>query len=131
MPFLAGRQFKEPASAVPVLPADIPATADRFSVLMMGNLAGHQAVWTDAGGTFHVFFQYNDRGRGPKTTTVIRLNGAVPVAEIVTGNDYLNSPVNESYTLEGATGRWKNNSEQGEKRLTGPAVYIAINSAPA
>ena len=42
---LWAQQPKE-ASAVPVLPADIPATAERYSVVVMGNLAGQQAVWT-------------------------------------------------------------------------------------
>jgi hypothetical protein len=33
-------------SAVPTLPADVPSTADRYSFIMMGNLAGQQAVRT-------------------------------------------------------------------------------------
>src|ERR1035438_1472091 len=35
-----------PPAAAPALPADIPATAERYSFVMMGNLAGHPAVWT-------------------------------------------------------------------------------------
>jgi imidazolonepropionase-like amidohydrolase len=119
-------------SAVPSLPVDIPGTADRYSVLIMGNLAGQQAIWTGPDGSLHIFYQYNDRGRGPKTMSTLKLDArGIPVAESVDGNDYLKSPVQESYLLESGTARWKNDSEEGEKKLTAPAVYIAINGAPA
>jgi len=119
-------------SAVPSLPVDIPGTANRYSVLIMGNLAGQQAIWTAPDGSLHIFYQYNDRGRGPKTTSTLKLDArGIPVAESVDGNDYLKSPVQESYRLESGTARWKNDSEEGEKKLAAPAVYIAINGAPA
>ena len=52
-------------SNVPALPADIPGSARRYSVLIMGNLSGQQAIWTTPDGKLHEFFQFNDRGRGP------------------------------------------------------------------
>jgi len=120
------------ASAVPALPADIPANAERYSVTIMGNRAGQQAVWTAPDGTTHMFYQFNDRGRGPKTTSILTLDAkGVPVAETVNGNDYLKSSVNEDYALKAGTARWKNDSEQGEKEITESAVYASINGAPA
>jgi len=125
-------QTPKEASAVPALPADTPATAERYSFTMLGNLAGQQAVWSTADGTVHMFYQFNDRGRGPKTTSVLTLDAhGVPVAETVSGNDYLKSPVSEDYSLRDGAARWKNNSEQGEKKIDGPAVYVSINGAPA
>ena len=119
-------------SAAPALPADIPATADHYSMLLMGTLAGQQAVWTASDGTLHIFFQFNDRGRGPKTTSVLKLGAnGIPVSETVTGNDYLKSPVDENYSLESGTPRWKNTAEQGEKKISAPAVYLALNGAPS
>jgi imidazolonepropionase-like amidohydrolase len=119
-------------SAVPALPADIPASAERYSMLMMGNLAGQQAVWADGAGDLHIFFQFNDRGRGPKTTSVIKLDAnGIPVSETITGNDYLKSPVHEIFTNTGGTARWKNNAEQGEKKLSAPAFYSSLNGAPS
>ena len=53
------------------------------------------------------------------------------MAETVSGNDYLKSPVSETYMVEGAIARWKNDSERGEKTLVAPAIYVSINSAPA
>jgi hypothetical protein len=119
-------------SAVPPLPADIPGDAERYSVSIMGHLAGQQAVWKAPEGSLHIFFQFNDRGRGPKTTSILKLDAkGVPVAETVEGNDYLKSPVHESYALEGGKAVWKSNVEDGEKKLSTPAMYVPINGAPA
>ncbi|MGA8541860.1 MAG: amidohydrolase family protein [Terriglobales bacterium] len=119
-------------SAVPALPADIPATADRYSFLVMGNLAGQQAVWTAPDGTLHIFFQFNDRGRGPKTYSVLKLDpSGIPVSETITGNDYLKSPVSENYSLEAGNARWKSAAEQGEKKISAPAFYSSINGGPS
>jgi imidazolonepropionase-like amidohydrolase len=121
-----------PQSAVPALPADVPSTADRYSFLLMANLAGQQAVWTASDGTLHIFFQFNDRGRGPKTTSIIKLDrNGVQVSEVISGNDYLKSPVNETYSLEAGTARWKNDDEQGEKKISAPAFYSALNGGPS
>ena len=120
-----------PQSAVPALPADIPANADRYSMLLMGNLAGQQAVWTASDGTLHMFFQFNDRGRGPKTTSIFKLDAnGIPIAETITGNDYLKSPVDESFTNAGGTARWKNNAEQGEKKLSAPPSTLRSTARP-
>jgi imidazolonepropionase-like amidohydrolase len=119
-------------SAVPALPAEVPAAADRYTVLLMGNRAGQQAVWTAPDGQLHIFFQFNDRGRGPQTTSILKLNGnGLPIAESVRGNDYLKSRVDESYTLASGSARWKSTIEEGEKKLTAPAVYFSINGAPS
>jgi imidazolonepropionase-like amidohydrolase len=127
---LFAQQPKE--SAVPALPSDVPENAERYSVSIMGNLAGQQAVWTASDGTVHMFHQFNDRGRGPKTTSIFKLDAnGVPVSETVNGNDYLKSAVNERYTLDSGTARWKNDAENGEKKLATPAMYISINGAPA
>ena len=121
-----------PQSAAPTLPADIPATAERYSMLLMGTVAGQQAVWTASDGTLHIFFQFNDRGRGPKTTSVLKLDAnGIPISEIVTGNDYLKSPVSETYSLEAGIARWKNTAEQGEKKVSAPAFYSALNGGPS
>ncbi len=119
-------------SAVPPLPADIPATADHYSLLLMGNAAGQQAIWTASDGTLHIFFQFNDRGRGPKTTSILKLNSnGIPLSETITGNDYLKSEVNETFSLDASTARWKNNAEQGEKKISASAYYSPLNGAPA
>ena len=123
---------KESPSAVPAVPADIPSTADRYGVLLMGNPAGQQAVWTTPDGALHIFYQFNDRGRGPKTTSILKLDTkGLPISETVEGNDYLKSAVHETYALDSDTARWKSALEAGEKKLAAPAVYIPVSGAPA
>src|ERR1700679_758353 len=58
-------------SAMPALPSDIPSTARHYVVLLVGGPAGKQASWTTSDGALHIFFQYNDRGRGPATTSIL------------------------------------------------------------
>jgi imidazolonepropionase-like amidohydrolase len=129
--FLFSQSAPQPSTAPP-LPADIPATADRYAFLLMGSVAGQQATWTAADGTLHIFFQFNDRGRGPKTTSILKLGpDGIPVSESITGNDYLKSPVEENYSLDSGTARWKNTDEQGEKKISLPAFYSALNGSPS
>jgi imidazolonepropionase-like amidohydrolase len=118
--------------AATTLPADIPSSAEIYSVLLMGNLAGQQAVWTASDGELHIFYQFNDRGRGPKTTSIYQLDAhGIPISDSTRGNDYLKSPVNETFALEAGTARWKNDVEQGEKRLSAPAFYSSLDSPPS
>jgi hypothetical protein len=127
----SAQKLPEAPSAVPSLPADIPAMAQHYSVRIMGMPAGQQAVWTAPDGSVHIFYQYNDRGRGPKTISILELDAkGVPVAESVSGNDYLKSPVRESYTLTSGAARWSSNYEKGEKKLAAMAIYVPINQAP-
>jgi cytosine/adenosine deaminase-related metal-dependent hydrolase len=119
-------------STVPALPAEVPASADRYTVLIMGNRAGQQAVWTAPDGQVHIFFEFNDRGRGPQTTSILKLNTkGLPIEESVRGNDYLKSKVDETYALTSGKARWKSSVEDGEKKLSAPALYFSINGAPA
>ena len=119
-------------SAVPPLPADIPSTAARYSFILTGNLAGQEATWTASDGMLHIFFQFNDRGRGPKTTSILKLDpSGLPISESITGNDYLKSPITENYSLEAGAARWKNDDEQGEKKISTPAYYAPLNGAPS
>lgn len=127
-----GQQSGTAASNVPPVPADIPTSAARYSVLIMGSLAGQQATWTTPDGKVHAFFQFNDRGRGPKTTSLITLDSkGIPIAESISGNDYLKSAVHEVFSIDGQTARWTNTAEHGQKKVAAPAVYIAMNGAPS
>lgn len=103
----------------------------RYTVLMMGNRAGLQTSAVKADGAREFTFEFNDRGRGPKYTTTIKLDSAgIPVSLDTTGNDYLKAPVAETFTYEGGVARWKNTAESGEKRLGTNAFYSSMNGAP-
>jgi len=95
-------------SPVPERPADIPKDAVMHNAIMSGNVAGQQATWRDADGTVHVFFQFNDRGREPKTYSEYRLGkNGVPEKIDTTGNDYMKNAVDEHFAVSGGKAQWK------------------------
>ena len=119
------------AANVPELPKDVPATATFYEVQLLEQLAGQMAVWSTPDGKLHVFYQYNDRGRGPKTYSTVTLDRAgVPSAEEIEGNDYMKDPVHESFAVRGGLASWKNKAEEGSSRLDGPAFYVSIFGSP-
>ena len=95
-----------PAANLHELPGEVPAGAARYTVLIAGSPAGQQAVWSE-GGKLRAFFQYNDRGRGPKTWTTLAVRDGVLVSEETTGNDYMKNPVQETFSIAQGTASWK------------------------
>lgn len=119
------------ASNVPALPADIPADSTRFTVLMMSQSAGQQALWTTPDGKLHAFFQYNDRGRGPKTYSTFSLDkDGVPAEVDLEGNEYFKAPVSERFSSANGAASWKNKAEEGQKKIAGPAFYLTMYGPP-
>jgi hypothetical protein len=103
------------ASNVPPVPDYVPADAARYTIFLSGNKAGAESVWKTPDGKIHTFSQFNDRGRGPKLDGVYVLSDhGVPINVEIKGNDYLKSPVEETFTFDGKVSRWKNKSESGE-----------------
>jgi hypothetical protein len=75
-----------------------------------------------------VFFQFNDRGRGPKTTTDFTLSkNGNPVSEVIKRNDYLKADVVEEFSLDHKTARWKNKAEQGSRTADGNTFYVSCD----
>ena len=118
------------ASLVKV-PDEVPKDAARFTVILAGNKAGVLAVWTAADGARHSFFEFNDRGRGPRSLTreTFDGNGFVTTLEI-TGHDYLKGPVAEHFAFDGHKANWKNTAEQGERELAHSAYYASLAGDP-
>jgi amidohydrolase family protein len=108
-------------------PARQPAS--RTYVMTIGaNRAGTEAV-TTSGNLVTTDFQFNDRGRGPKTHTVATIdNRGLLIAEQTTGNDYLKSPVDERLSLSGGKLTWKNNAESGSSDANG--FFVGMYSPP-
>ena len=43
----------------------------RFTFLSAGRPSGEMKTWTGSGGEWHTFFEFNDRGRGPRLHTLM------------------------------------------------------------
>ena len=100
----------------------------RYTVLMSTNTAGSQVV-TTRGDEITIDFEFNDRGRGPKTHTVVRIDArGLPFSQVTTGNDYYKTQIEERFTTTGDTVTWKNTSESGEGKAG--AFYISMYAPP-
>ena len=123
---------QEGESPVPALPADIPKDATIWMLLTDKKPAGQDAMWTTPDGVVHEFFQFNDRGRGPKTHSTYRLDSkGVLTFEETTGVDYMKNPVNESFNVAGGNAKWKNSSEDGQQPTAGGRFYAGLSGGPA
>jgi hypothetical protein len=107
------------------------AAESRYTTLIMGKPAGVHTTAVQPDGSRHYTFEYNDRGRGPKLTARMQLDEAgIPVLVETSGNDYLKAPVAESFSIRAGTARWKNDAESGERKLSGKAFYVSMQSMP-
>jgi imidazolonepropionase-like amidohydrolase len=91
--------------------------------ILGGHRAGEEKVIT-SGGTRTVDFEYNDRGRGPKTHSVITTDAHAVTASLKTqGNDYFKAPVSETF----ANGAWSNGAETGSAKA---GFYVSMYGPP-
>lgn len=111
-----------------------PAIADtvhRYTVLVAGTRAGSQVTTVRDDSTREFSFEYNDRGRGPKLATTMRLAAdGTPVSVETRGNDYLKAPVSETFAIANGVARWDNGAERAEQRSSGPAFYLSLQPIP-
>jgi imidazolonepropionase-like amidohydrolase len=76
----------------PLLGAQADST--QWTLSYAGRVAGQMVRWREADGGIGLFLEYNDRGRGPRTTSRIRLDArGWPVAIETDGHDYWKNPV--------------------------------------
>jgi len=118
-------------SPLPELPADIPKDAVVRMMLTDKTPSGQDAVWKSPDGTIHEFFQFNDRGRGPKIYTSYRLDShGLIVFEQSKGVDYMKAPVEERFSLVGGEAVWKNKSEDEKQSNASGRFFIDLSGGP-
>jgi imidazolonepropionase-like amidohydrolase len=100
----------------------------KYVMIMGANHAGTQVTTID-GATRTVDFEFNDRGRGPKTHTVVTIDEhGVPVSETTTGNDYLKAAVDERVSASDGKLHYANKAERGDGATD--AFYVGMYSPP-
>jgi cytosine/adenosine deaminase-related metal-dependent hydrolase len=118
-------------SPLPALPPDIPKDATVWMLLTDKTPSGQDAVWTTPDGVMHEFFQFNDRGRGPKTYTTYKIDSkGIVTFEETSGVDYMKNPVSESFSMAAGEAKWKNSSEDSHSASAGGRFYIGLNGGP-
>lgn len=100
------------------------------SVVFSGKtVAGIHKTWQDKDG-LHLFYEYNDRGRGPKISEDVRLDeSGFPVSALLRGHNYYKSPVDEKFKLEEGKASWQGSAERGT--ISGRrGFYVSFDGAP-
>ncbi|MEA2236396.1 MAG: hypothetical protein QOC81_1120 [Thermoanaerobaculia bacterium] len=93
---------------------------------MGGRRAGTETVIVN-GATRTIDFEFNDRGRGPKTHTVLTSGANAVTASVHTsGNDYFKVPVDETF----ADGAWSNGAEKGSAHTATPEFFVSMYGPP-
>jgi len=118
-------------SPMPELPSDIPKNATIWLQVTDKTPAGQDAMWTTPDGTVYEFYQFNDRGRGPKTYSTYRLDRRGIVTFVETkGVDYMKNPVNETFSMNAGTATWKNQSEDGHQDNSAGRYFVDLDGGP-
>src|SRR5215469_2364464 len=125
---LAAQQGQSP---LPALPNDIPKDASIWMLLIDKTPAGQDAVWISPDGTRHEFFQFNDRGRGPKTYTTYRLDShGIVTWEETSGVDYMKNQIAENFNAQNGIATWKSQVEDGHDNDAPGRFFVGLNAGP-
>ena len=127
----SGMRAVQKPSPMPELPADVPKEADLRILISDVTPTGQDVVWSDPDGTVREFFQFNDRGRGPKTYSSYQVDASgVITSEHIEGVNYMKTPLEETFTLLKGQARWKNQSENETAANAAGKYYIDLNGGP-
>lgn len=118
-----------PVAAAPEPPAPPPPAA--FAVILGGAQAGTMTVRATGASAYRVHFEYNDRGRGPRLDSTIRLGpDSTPVRIETDGNDYMKGPVAERFERTETRATWSGGGGPGSRAVSGHAFYLPFNDTP-
>ena len=101
-----------------------------YSILANGRTAGTEIDTYGANGSIDSEFEFNDRGRGPKTRAHYEFDPrGLPARVDVTGVNYRKAPVDEHLVTNGSRLAWHSRNEHGE----GPAgaFYVTGDGSSA
>jgi len=110
--------------------ATLADTTTRYTVSFQGRLSGSQTTTVANDGTMRVVFTYRDNGRGPDINETIRFAPDGSVREFrATGKSVFGAPISESFERKGTTATWRSLSDRGGTEVTGPALYVPVESS--
>lgn len=119
------------ATAVAALELPAPPPPTEFAVILGGAQAGTMAVQATGASAYRVTFEYNDRGRGPRLDSTIRLGpDSTPVRIETDGNDYLKGRVAERFERTATHAKWSSSGGAGSRAVSGRAFYLPFDGTP-
>ena len=102
-----------------------------YSIISSGKPTGKHWVYSNSANTYQLFYEFNDRGRGPSQSAVVKTdaNGLIIHREI-SGVDYFKAPIKETFEIKNGIAKWKNNIEEGEKQVSTSVLYSPLHGIP-
>lgn len=89
-----------------------------YSVVSKGKITGAEKIWQPSANEYHLAYQFNDRGRGDSTTTVIQTNVEGLITSLnVTGIDYYKNTYSEQFSITGDSAIWIKNGDRKSKKF--------------
>jgi hypothetical protein len=111
-----------------------PASAQdtlHYDWITQGEQTGRLEVTRHEDGERSAYFEFNDRGRGPKLHERIRVNAAgLPERFRIEGKPYMGAPVDERFDHADGSARWHSTLESGEAKGPLQAFYLPDESTP-
>ena len=95
-----------------------------------GKRAGEQVVERSEGGLTMVRYIFKNNGRGPELNELLQVTPEGTLADYeVKGVSTFGAPVDERFVRNGDVAQWRSTSERGSTTVTGPALYVPLNSS--
>ncbi|MGH8081354.1 MAG: amidohydrolase family protein, partial [Lysobacter sp.] len=133
---IAGRAFARavlPSLLLGLSANALAAETIRYLALVDGGKqAGHQVVTRADDGTTTVDYLFKDNGRGPelKETYTLAKDGTYQTYA-VQGTSTFGAKVDETFKRDGDRAVWKSQSDSGEAKVSGTAMYSTLGGTPA
>ena len=117
------------ASVAPPVAAK-PVVTKRV-VVSLSRKSGTDVTTVAPDGTITVALDVLQNGRGPHTDATIKLAPDGTIASLVaTGHHEMKTPVDERFTRDGDTARWKSHEEDGHATVSGSAFFLPVCDLP-
>ena len=95
-----------------------------------GKKIGEQVIEHEEGGLTRVRYAYKNNGRGPDLNETFRLGADGAFTEYaVKGSSTFGALVDDRFERKDGKASWRSVTEQGSIAVTGPALYVPLNSS--
>ncbi len=102
-----------------------------YDWLTQGQVSGRLEVTRHPDGERSAFFEFNDRGRGPRLEERYRVDASGLLRSFhIGGKPYMGAPVDEGFEFDQGVARWRSTLESGSVEGPLQAYYLAGESTP-